>query len=91
MRLVASLVLVLISTGCHADGCLLEIIGIAHQDCNMAPNAFPQDDASCRSYGLRPGTHDYAVCRKAKAHMEKLTQDETGYSFLRNPLLPDVR
>lgn len=91
MRLVASLVLVLISTTCRADGCLLEIIGIAHADCNLAPSAFPADDASCRSYGLKPGTHDYAVCRKAKAHMEKLTQDETGHSYLWNPILPDLR
>ena len=91
MRFVASIVFVLISTSCRADGCLLGILDIAHEDCSTAASTFPRDDASCRSYGLTPGTHDYAVCRKAKAAMEALTLDETGYSFLRNPLLPDLR
>jgi hypothetical protein len=92
MRLLASIVFILISPACYAGGgCILGILDIAHDDCSFAVSAFPRDDASCRSYGLTPGTHDYAVCRQAKADMNRRTLDETSYSFLRNPLLPDLR
>jgi hypothetical protein len=92
MRFVASILFLMISPACYADGCLLGILNIAHEDCSTAASTFPRDDASCRcSYGLTPGTHDYVVCRKAKAAMNARTLDETSYSFLRNPLLPDVR
>lgn len=88
-RLVPCLCLLL--AGCGAQDC---IIDIAHRDCpGAAPvvvTQFPQDDASCSSYGLRPGTRDYAKCREQKRHVERLSKDESDYGFLRNPLLPDV-
>ena len=77
--------------GCGAQDCAL---AIAHGDCyaqGTPVSAFPQDDASCRSYGLTPGSRDYATCRHAKHHVRRLTHDETDDSYLRNPLLPDLR
>lgn len=85
--LVASLLL----AGCGAQEC---IVDIAHGDCPPAgpvvASQFPQDDASCRSYGLRPGTRDYAKCRDRKRHVHRLSRDESDYGFLRNPPLPDL-
>ncbi len=52
--------------------------------------AFQQDDAICREYGLAPGSHDYAICRDKKRHERALTERETDYGFLQNPLTPDV-
>ncbi len=91
MRLIAACFFLLFTTvTAYADGCLLGIIGVAHEDCAGVASSFPRDDFFCRSYGLTPGTHDYAVCRQAKAHARQLTLDESGDSFLRNPILPDV-
>ncbi len=89
MKRAASLLLVLSLGGCAARDCVYDI---AHRDCGVAPIAsrFPQDDAICRSYGLAPGTVDYATCRGAKHHVQRLTRDESDYGFLRNPILPDV-
>ena len=80
----------LVLTGCGARDCVLDI---AHRDCPIVrpiATTFPQDDASCRSYGLQPGSEAYARCRGAKAHVHRLTRDESDYGFLRNPILPDV-
>jgi hypothetical protein len=82
--------------GCGARDCMM---GIAHRDCvaQSAPVAafpqvaFPQDDAVCRSYGLTPGTPDYAICRQKKRHVRVLTGRETDYGALQNPLTPDLR
>ena len=94
-RAVSRLTLVLVGAlacaGCDPRDCAL---GIANGDCypqGSALAAFPQDDAICRSYGLTPGTHDYKVCRKTKAHERALTERETDYGFLNNPLTPSVR
>jgi hypothetical protein len=87
----APFVVALLLAGCGAQDCVLDI---AHGDCAaLGPleTAIPQDDAICRSYGLTPGTPDYAHCRKAKRHVRRLTKDETDDGFLRNPLLPDLR
>ena len=85
------LVVGLALTGCGIQEC---VIDVAHRDCpaplRPVASTFPQDDASCRSYGLAPGTSDYAKCRATKAHVGRLTRDESDYSFLRNPILPDV-
>ena len=54
--------------GCDLRDCAL---GIATSDCapiGSPAAAFPQDDATCRSYHLTPGTKDYATCREAKVH-----------------------
>lgn len=75
--------------GCGARDCMLDI---AHRDCGRTGAvlaSFPQDDAICRSYGLTPDTHDYAVCRLAKARERRLTSRETDYGVLQNPLTPD--
>lgn len=80
----------LLLAGCGARDCLLDI---ARRDCSAersGPTTFPQDDASCRSYGLTPGTRDYALCRSRKAHEQSLSAQESDYSFLRNPSLPDL-
>jgi hypothetical protein len=48
-------------------------LGIAHEDCTPEPASyqrFPGDDATCRSYGLRPGTDDYSKCRTVKAEVD---------------------
>ncbi len=77
-------------SGCGARDCVFDI---AHRDCPIVrpvATTFPQDDASCRSYGLAAGTRAYARCREAKAHVHHLTRDESDYGFLRNPLLPDL-
>ena len=77
--------------GCDPRDCAL---GIAHRDCypQGSPLAmFPQDDAVCRSYGLDPGTRDYAVCRDQKRHVRQLTGRETNFGALEEPLTPDVR
>ncbi len=83
--------LALTLAGCDPRDCAL---GIAHRDCypkGSALAAFPQDDAICRSYGLDPGTHDYAVCRNQKRHERQLTERATDFGFLEEPLTPDVR
>ena len=77
--------------GCDPRDCAL---GIAHRDCYVegSPLAqFPHDDAICRSYGLDPGTHDYAVCRGQKRHVRLLTGRETNFGALEEPLAPEVR
>lgn len=77
--------------GCDLRNCAL---GIANGDCYPpgSPRArFPEDDAVCRSYGLEPGTQDYAICRKTKLHERALTNRATDYGGLQSPLLPDVR
>ena len=69
-------------------------LGIANHDCYLrgaAQAAFPQDDSICRTYGLVPGTHDYDICRKTKRHERALTERETDYGFVANPLTPDVK
>ena len=85
MRLAIIFIVVLASSAAHAEDCLLKIIGVAHGDCPLETSAFPQDDAICRTYGLTPGTHDYKVCRTAKAHERKLTSDETFVQFFAEP------
>ncbi len=90
MKRSAALALTLALSGCGARDCLYDL---AHRDCPVVRpvvTSFPQDDASCRSYGLAEGTHAYARCREAKAHVHRLSRDESDYSFLRNPILPDV-
>ena len=77
--------------GCGVRDCTLDI---NHGDClaQGSPKAFyPEDDLACRSYGLTPGTRDYATCRGDKAHVRTLTNRETDYGFLPNPLTPGVR
>ncbi|WP_158810104.1 hypothetical protein [Beijerinckia sp. L45] len=90
MKRLAPLIALLLA-GCGAQDCALDL---AHGSCPgvgpVAVSQFPRDDASCRSYGLRPGTRAYAKCREQKRHVQRLTKDETDYGFLRNPLLPDV-
>ena len=92
MRTRAALpIILLLLGGCGARDCQL---GIANRDCAAPGSAladFPQDDAICRSYGLAPGTHDYAVCRRTKARERKLTARETDYGVLQEPLTPSVR
>jgi hypothetical protein len=91
MKRLVPLVATLLLAGCGAQEC---VIDVSHRDCPgvgaVAVSQFPQDDASCRSYGLRPGTRDYATCREHKRHLHRLSRNETDYGFLRNPLLPDV-
>ena len=77
--------------GCDLRDCAL---GIATSDCapiGSPAAAFPQDDATCRSYHLTPGTKDYATCREAKVHERSLTERATDFGFLQNPLTPDLR
>ncbi len=95
MRPAAAVVVALLLGGCDPRDCLL---GIAHSDCashgpSLGSNLamFPQDDAICRSYGLDPGTRDYAVCRDAKRHVRQLTERETDFGVLQEPLSPEVR
>ena len=81
----------LVLGGCDPRDCAL---GIAHRDCYLEGSVsamFPQDDAICRSYGLDPGTRDYAVCRDQKRHERALTGRETNFGVLEEPLAPDVR
>lgn len=90
MKHLAAIAMSLVLTGCTLQECVLDL---AHGDCpapQPVASTFPQDDASCRSYGLTPGTRSYARCRDAKAHVHHLTRDESDYGFLRNPILPDV-
>lgn len=91
MRRMAIWIFLLAAPAAHADGCLPGIIGVAHEDCAGIATSFPRDEFFCRSYGLTPGTHDDAVCRNAKSKARQLTLDETGDSYLRNPILPAVR
>ena len=77
--------------GCDPRDCGL---GIAPRACFPEGSqlaAFPQDDAICRSYGLAPGTRDYAVCRDQKRHERALTERATDFGVLEEPLAPDVR
>ena len=77
--------------GCDPRDCML---GIANRDCAPvgSPVAmFPQDDAVCRSYGLTPGTKDYAICREQKLHERSLTERATDFGLFENPITPDVR
>ena len=90
-RLALLCALALATAACDPRDCAL---GIANGDCypqGSALAAFPQDDAICRDYGLTPGTHDYLVCRKTKRHERALTERETDYGFLQNPLTPNVK
>lgn len=90
LRLLAILLATLALAGCDPRDCWL---GIAHGDCPAdGPGlaAFPQDDAICQSYGLAPGTSDYAICRAKKREVRGLTANETDYGFLQNPLTPNV-
>ena len=76
--------------GCDPRDCWL---GISQGDCDAGGTtlaAFPQDDAICRDYGLTPGTHDYAICRAKKRRVRALTEHETDYGFLNNPLTPNA-
>ena len=77
--------------GCDPRDCLL---GIAERDCAPVGSStamFPQDDAVCRSYRLKPGTRDYAICRETKLHERSLTERATDFGFLTNPITPDLR
>ena len=71
------------------------MLGIANRDCAPvgSPVAmFPQDGrGSCRSYGLTPGTKDYAICREQKLHERSLTERATDFGLFENPITPDVR
>ncbi len=90
-RLALIAAIALATAGCDPRDCAL---GIASGDCHPEGSplaAFPQDDAICRSYRLAPGTRDYRLCREAKAHERALTERETDYGFLNNPLTPNVR
>ena len=90
-RVGVTLASALLLGGCGVRDCALDI---NHGDClaQGSPNAFyPEDDLTCRSYGLTPGTRDYATCRSGKAHVRTLTSRETDYGFLPNPLTPGVR
>ncbi len=90
-KLAVLLVVMVGLDGCGVRDCL---IGVAQRDCYAegSPRAtFPQDDATCRNYGLTPGTHDYAVCRQAKANERRRTERETDFGFLKNPLAPNLR
>ena len=81
----------LLAGGCGVRDCSL---GINHNNCfaEGSPRAtVPQDDVTCRSYGLAPGTHDYAVCRGNKQRVRTLTSRETDYGVLQEPLTPSVR
>ena len=91
LRRLALPLLALLLGGCGARDCQL---GIANRDCGpqgVLVSDFPQDDAICQSYGLAPGTQDYAVCRRTKRHERKLTARETDYGVLQEPLTPSVR
>ena len=90
-RLAVAAAVALAAAACDPRDCAL---GIANGDCYPQGSplaAFPQDDAICRDYGLTPGTHDYLVCRQTKRHERALTERETDYGFLQNPLTPNVR
>ena len=90
-RLALLAALGLATAGCDPRDCAL---GIAEHDCapqGSALAAFPQDDAVCRGYGLVPGTRDYAICRQTKRHERALTERETDYGFLNDPLTPNIR
>ena len=91
VSLVSMLAAALLLGGCDPRDCAL---GIAHRDCypvGSVQATFPQDDAICRSYGLDPGTHDYAICRDQKRHERALTERATNFGVLEEPLTPDVR
>lgn len=76
-------------------------LGIAHRDCveeggslmdfphQATVPQFPQDDAICREYGLRPGTHAYDVCRQKKREMRQITRHETDRGVFQGPFTPD--
>ena len=90
-KVAAALLALLGLGGCDPRDCLL---GIANRDCAPvgSPVAmFPQDDAVCRSYRLKPGTDDYAICREQKLHERSLTERATDFGALENPVTPDVR
>ena len=90
-KVAAALLALLGLGGCDPRDCLL---GIANRDCAPvgSPTAmFPQDDAVCRSYHLKPGTADYAICREQKLHVRSLTERATDFGVLQNPIVPDVR
>ena len=89
--LALALAAALLVGGCDPRDCAL---GTAHRDCHPegSPLAmFPQDDAICQSYGLNPGTRDYAICRGHKRHERALTERATDYGALEEPLTLDVR
>lgn len=90
LRLIALALIAATLGGCDPRDCYL---GIAHQDCYAEGSAlaqFPQDDSVCRGYGLKPGTRDYAICRRSKRHVRALTDRETDFGVLQNSLTPDV-
>ena len=88
---VVAIAAALLLGGCDPRDCAL---GIAHRDCYPEGSQlamFPQDDAICRSYGLDPGTREYAACRDQKRHERALTGRETNFGVLEEPLTPDAR
>lgn len=67
LRFIAFGALLLAGCANHPMDCA---VGFHHSDCLPGtagyddPNKFAgKDDEQCRSYGLTPGTHDYADCR----------------------------
>ncbi len=91
LKVAAALLALLGLGGCDPRDCWL---GIANRDCAPvgSPTAmFPQDDAVCRSYRLKPGTADYAICREQKLHERSLTERATDFGVFQNPITPDVR
>ena len=69
MRVTAILIVLVIIAGCanHPVDCAL---GFHHADCLPGtagyddPDKFAAvDDKACQSYGLKPGTNEYADCR----------------------------
>ena len=91
LEVAAALLALLGLGGCDPRDCAL---GIANRDCAAvgSPVAmFPQDDAVCRSFGLAPGSKDYAICREQKLHERSLTERATDFGVLTNPITPDVR
>ncbi|HYP58300.1 MAG TPA: hypothetical protein VEQ35_08455 [Beijerinckia sp.] len=64
-------------------------LGIAHHDClpgEASYREFPSDDATCRAYGLKPGTHDYEICRAAKYQVEEEAKTAINAGWWKNPL-----
>ena len=87
MRIAALLALLLALGGC-ADVPGRCGLGLAHEDCPPYGylHPFPADDTICRSYGLRPGTADYAQCRIVKSTAQRRTRDTINAEWWRSPL-----
>ncbi len=64
-------------------------LGLAHHDCPLFAGEtpeFPSDDVICRSYGMKEGSKDYAICRASKASVRGETKATINTEWWKNPL-----